>query len=770
MAKVLGTVTNIGVEDQIFAELQQGPIVGTDESELVIGTLIRDVMEGLGGNDVMLGLSGDDTMDGGDGTDFMAGGLDDDTMSGGNDNDTMLGGAGNDTVIGNKGDDEMRGGRGDDLLVWNNGDGSDKMRGGAGEDKTQVNFFTDLVEDDLQNEDTARIETSKKGVSFARTELNGQSVNGLFALDIAEVEALDVNFGGGDDTAELVGEVVSEIDITLEGGEDEAGDTLDLSELADAAIVDLDIEYGGKESLSQNGMIETGGATAIANDFENVIGTDFADMIYGNAENNILSGGLENDTLNGGHGDDEIIGNKGDDIMRGGSGDDLLVWNNGDGSDLMKGGEGDDTTQVNFFTDLVEDDLDNDDTARFQTSDNGITFARTVLNGQTVNGLFQLDIRDVETIETNFGDGEDTAELVGDILSEIKVDLDGGDDSADTRAAKSADDLDQGDTLDLSELDGGARVDLDALNQGVLQGPSEGSDATAPGLSETGQVTQGENTAEIDDFENVIGTEFDDVIFGNAQNNVLIGGDGDDVLHPFAGDDFVDGGAGTDTLLLNGFPKGSRVDMGDGTAAFLDGTGGVNHFVNIENVNGSSVAGDVIIGNAGANVLNGLGGNDTLRGGGGDDHLIGGDNVDRARAEAQGNNADRLGGGNGNDLVEGGLGNDRVSGGNGDDVLDGGDGKDRLFGGSGNDTMTGGAGEDRFVFRDNEGHDDITDFSVSDDQVALGGVSNIEDFDDLLDNHIAQVGDDVVINDDAGTQVTLLDTALGDLEADNFLF
>ena len=595
-------------------------ITGTDADEALIGTFGNDKIDGLAGDDTVIGLSGDDTLDGGDGIDLMLGGLGHDLMSGGNGVDAMSGGSGDDTVIGNKGDDIMLGNQGDDLLVWNNGDGSDLMRGGEGYDKTQVNFFTDLVNDDLQNQDTARIQTSGEGVSFARTELNGQAVNGLFELDIAEVEALEVNFGGGDDTAELVGDVASRIDITLEGGDDDAGDTLDLSALSERARVDLDVENRGGRGLSENGTVETGGATVIANDFENVIGTDFKDVISGNAQDNVISGGLGNDRLAGLFGDDIIIGNKGDDVMLGGIGDDRLVWNNGDGSDRMNGGRGYDTTEVNFFTDLVNDDLQNDDTARFESATKGITFARTELNGQSVNGLFQLDIKQVERIETNFGGGNDTAELVGDVLGRIDIDLEGGDDDADGN--KQADAA-FGDTLDLSELGQGARVDLDINNDGG---------AKASGLSEFGSVTDasGANSAEVNDFENVVGTEHDDVITGNAQNNVLNGGGGDDTL-------------------------------------------------------------------------NGEGGND------------------------------------------------------------------KIIGGAGNDVMTGGAGADVFVFGNETGVDVILDFNFAEDMISFTGLSNITDYNDLSANHMTQVGDDVVIDDHAGGQITLLDTDMADLGADSFL-
>ena len=729
-------------------------ITGTEKGETLLGTLNDDIIDAMGGDDVVIGLSGDDILNGGDGIDFILGGLGKDIISGGNGIDALKGGEGDDIVIGNKGDDLMLGDDGDDRLVWNNGDGSDTMRGGKGYDTTQVNFFTDLVNNDLQNDDTARIETIPGGVQFARTELNGQAVNGLFALDIAETEALEVNFGGGDDTAELVDDVASQIDVTLEGGDDVAGDTLDLSELGAAAYVDLDTSYSGGKKLSEAGKVKTGGATVHANDFENVIGTDFKDKIFGNSQDNVLEGGLGDDVMKGVYGDDTIIGNKGNDIMQGGYGNDKLVWNNGDGSDQMNGGAGQDTTQVNFFTDLVNNDLQNDDTARLEDSNAGITFARTELNGQAVNGLFQLDIVKTESIEVNFGGGNDTAELVGDILSNIHVDLEGGDDGTDGRPAKSDSDVNTGDTLDLSGLASGAKVDLDINNQGVLQAATPDSDSTAPGLSEQGSVQDDSGTynAIANDFENVIGTGYDDVIFGNAQNNVLMGGAGDDVLHPFGGDDFVDGGAGTDTLLLNGFGKSVAVDMKAGTAAFSDGTGGTNTFVNIENVNGSSVAGDEIKGDHNDNVLNGLGGDDTLLGGGGDDHLIGGDNVDTARAIAEGTNADVLKGGGGNDTLDGGAGNDK------------------LYGGKGNDIHTGGEGADQFIFNNGGGVDVILDFNFAEDMIVFSSMSAITDYADMTQNHMTQNGNDVVIDDYSGTSVVMQDTYIADLDAGNFMF
>jgi Ca2+-binding RTX toxin-like protein len=448
-------------------------ITGSDRSELIFGAFGNDEIAGNGGNDLIFGLFGNDKISGGLGEDHLFGGF------------------GDDKLVGNKGDDQMFGGYGDDLLVWNNGDGSDLMHGGKGYDRVQVNFNTDLVNDDLQNRDVAEFSVSDQGVQFARVALNDQSVNGLFQLDIRETEAQETNFGGGDDAAVIKGAVLGEIALDLDGGD--GVDTLDLSQVA--AAVDVDLKAGVL-------------GTSTAKDFENVVGTAFDDVIKGDKEDNIISGLGGEDRIAGRGGDDILVGGKGDDVVSGGRGDDLLVWNNGDGSDRMNGGKGDDRVQVNFDTDLVNDDLQNKDVAEFSVTNMGVEFARVALNDQSVNGLFQLDIRNTETLETNFGDGNDEAVIDGAVLDEIVLDLDGGDGV---------------DTLDLSQA--AAAVDVD-LNAGTLAG----------------------STAE--NFENVTGTAFDDVITGDDQDNIIRGGNGNDVMS---------GGDGADTFTF--FEEDVGVDV-----------------------------------------------------------------------------------------------------------------------------------------------------------------------------------------------------------------
>lgn len=505
-------------------------IKGSDKSDLIIGSFGDDVIAGNGGNDLILGLFGDDKISGGSGDDIVFGGSGHDLLEGGDGEDYLSGGHGNDRIVGNKGDDEMFGGQGDDMLVWNNGDGSDLMNGGSGHDQVQVNFNTDLVNDDLENKDVAEFSVTDEGVQFARIEVNDQTEAGLFQLDIREVEALETNFGGGDDTAVIKGDVLDKIELDLDGG---AGiDTLDLSQADSAAKVLLTVGKLG---------------TSTVENFENVVGTAFNDGIVGDAQDNVISGLGGEDVIRGRAGDDTLIGGKGDDKVFGGNGNDTLVWNNGDGSDLLNGERGDDLVQVNFDTDLVNDDLQNKDVAEFSVTEEGVQFARIEVNDQTEAGLFQLDIRNTETLETNFGDGDDAAVITGDVLNEIVLDLDGGGGV---------------DLLDFSQATSAVAVDLDAGTISIPRDVATGQPAQDGVIDTGGAPDVPVNPGDIDalapivepssaiNFENITGTSFDDTITGNDQDNIIRGGAGNDVMA---------GGSGADTFVF--FEADAGVDI-----------------------------------------------------------------------------------------------------------------------------------------------------------------------------------------------------------------
>lgn len=152
--------------------------------------------------------------------------------------------------------------------------------------------------------------------------------------------------------------------------------------------------------------------------------------------------------------------------------------------------------------------------------------------------------------------------------------------------------------------------------------------------------------------------------------------------------------------------------------------------------------------------------NDTVNGFGGNDNLFTGDGNDILMG---GHGHDILNGGRGADMVKGGTGRDTVRGGAGNDVLEGNGAKDVLIGGKGND---------RFVFANNSGRDKVKDFNAlnNKEDIDLSAVTRIKSFKDLKNNHMEQVGDNVVIDDNANTKIVLVDTLLSDLGAKDFLF
>ena len=129
-------------------------------------------------------------------------------------------------------------------------------------------------------------------------------------------------------------------------------------------------------------------------------------------------------------------------------------------------------------------------------------------------------------------------------------------------------------------------------------------------------------------------------------------------------------------------------------------------------------------------------------------------------------------GAGGNDTLIGNNARNILSGGYGNDGLDGRGGRDILNGGTGDDELTGGAGFDRFVFGDDDGNDVITDFNAraNKEDIDLAEVTRIKTYRDLKNNHMSQVGDDVVIDDGAGTVITVQNTVIGDMNKGDFLF
>lgn len=185
------------------------------------------------------------------------------------------------------------------------------------------------------------------------------------------------------------------------------------------------------------------------------------------------------------------------------------------------------------------------------------------------------------------------------------------------------------------------------------------------------------------------GSEDDDILLGQAGNDLLDAIEGDDTLLGGGGDDSLDGG-----------PNNDIVSGGSGADSIL-----------------GSIGDDALFGNDGDDSLNGGGGHDQLFGGEGDDALHG--SLDD----------DLLIGGGGEDVMHGGSGNDILDGRTdedepGFDYLNGGADDDILLGGA-TDYLNGGTGQDLFaVLAGSDGADAygaamIEDYDSSDDTLAV---------------------------------------------------
>ena len=223
-------------------------------------------------------------------------------------------------------------------------------------------------------------------------------------------------------------------------------------------------------------------------------------------------------------------------------------------------------------------------------------------------------------------------------------------------------------------------------------------------------------------FENIIGSNFNDILIGNASNNEISALNGNDVLVGNAGNDTLDGGSGIDTAGY--LDDSSAVSVSLETNTATDGFGGQDILKSIENITGSRF-GAHLTGSNRANTIKGDEGADIIEGKGGDDELIGGEGAD----VYGGTGNDSLNGGEGNDKLFGEDGNDRLEGNADDDELPGGNGADTLYGGTGTDKLSGDTGNDLLL---GEAGNDLIDGgtevdTVSYDNSPSGVVVNIDE-------------------------------------------
>lgn len=531
------------------------------------------------------------------------------------------------------------------------------------------------------------------------------------------------------------------------------------------------------------------------------LGTSAGDTLVGTSEADMIIGAGGNDTLDGGFGADTLLG---------GSGDDLITFSSvavryppPTDIGLIDGGEGTDVLDLsNISPASVHIITDTDGSysfgARVGNQEYAVTGIETVILGGN-SSLIQTILAGSITIYAGGGDDDISITLrENDIQTVYGED---GDDSFNISlgSRNSSAILDGGSGVNTLETSIGFNVDLEN-GTAAFAGSSSGyssyflrnfDNVVTPAWQGYLSSIHGDaenNSLSVNEYsdDGSVGVYFDgrggnDILSGSAGNDTLIGGTGADVLS---------GGAGIDTASYATSTTGLTVRL-DGTGSTGDALG--DTFDSIENLIGSDYD-DLLVGNSGANVLEGGNGNDTLIGGAGADVMFGQNGIDTVTyANSESGIGARLdgivgwGGAAGDTIfqVENLIGSayrDTLVGSNAANVIDAGagggtiyglGGDDTLIGGTGADVMYGQSGADMFVFSDGFGNDTIADFEVTNllEVIDLSNISAIVDFGDLRDNHINQIGADVLIDDLAGNTITLSGIVLTELlDSNSFVF
>jgi Ca2+-binding RTX toxin-like protein len=400
-------------------------------------------------------------------------------------------------------------------------------------------------------------------------------------------------------------------------------------------------------------------------DLENTAGNTGAAGYYRFA---VRSGTAASDTITGSNADDLLAGAGGNDVLNGMQGADMLIGNAG--ADTMSGGAGDDT--------FVFDGLD----TMLEAVNAGID---TVMSSVTC------------TLQANF----ENLFLTGELF------INGTGNSLNNVLRGNA-----GDNV----LNGG--LGLDTVDYSLAT-----FDITVNLASALAQFINGQGFDTLVAIENVIGSNFDDTLYGTAGANVLQGG---------LGSDWMEGGAGNDTY---------HVDVLTDTVVDTAGTDTVHSSItyildgSIENLRLLGSASINGTGNALNNVIYAGAGNNVINGGAGADEVsyadaASGVTVSLAIATAQAT------GGSGSDTL---TGIEHLSGSRFADRLTGNAATNWLQGGGGNDTMDGGAGIDRVSYATATSAVNVNLAVTSAQATGGGGINTLVNIEDLWGTNYADM-------------------------------
>ncbi len=322
----------------------------------------------------------------------------------------------------------------------------------------------------------------------------------------------------------------------------------------------------------------------------------------GTVGDDTLTGGDENDTLNGDAGNDTLLGGAGDDQLNGGDGNDSLQGERPNQSGFDNG-----VDEADYAGNDIFDGGDGWDSVQFSDSTIGVTADLTIAGPQDTGHGLDTFISVEALAGSSHGDtliGDDGANFLWGYYSE------GSSDNNDTISGNGGDDnIAVG--IGSHIVDGGADTDTLYFNLWTF-GPGVEFSLADQGSSVV-YFTDGagtDYTITASNFENLTGSAGNDVLGGDAGDNLIAANFGFDTVNAGAGNDTIYGDSsfqlveGVETLFYFGFGADDILNGGEGN--------------------------DTIYGEAGNDTLNGDAGNDTLLGGAGDDQLNGGDGTDTA--------------------------------------------------------------------------------------------------------------------------------------------
>ncbi|WP_024929104.1 type I secretion C-terminal target domain-containing protein [Methylophilus sp. OH31] len=675
--------------------------------------------------------------------------------------------------------------------IFDGGAGVDTLVGGNSSDTYIVDLITninagvttaalqDIIIEDASGagSDTIQLRGNIKLTTATTLTLSAGLAN-VENLDASLTATSKLNLAGNDANNVLTGNAAANTltgglgNDTLNGG---AGiDTMIGGDGDDTYIVDNIADIVTEDSNEGTDLVKASVSYTLGANIENLeltgaaaingIGNDDANIITGNAVNNILDGKGGIDSLRGGKGNDTYIV---DDE------DDEVIENLNEGTDLVK-------ASVSY---TLSDNVEN------LTLTNGSANGGTAAINGTGNAL-------ANTITGNAGNnildgGAGVDKLIGGAGNDTYiVDL--------QVKARYSGNVFLGSYLTLED------TIIEAKNAGndtlVLRGNAPGGYSLT--LLDNIENLDAQSVIRVDGPSsagiNLYGNALDNYIWGNNDGNSISGGAGNDTLYGGSGEDYLDGGEGTNTLVGG---QGSDTYIIRNSADVIyesSNDSGVDHifayvsinmdlYPNVEyaqiaygaqnvvissssgNIYGGSDKNDQLIGGNGNDTFLSSAGNDILTGGNGDDTYYvnstgdiihedsnqGTDLVNASISYTLGSNLENLTlsgtttiNGIGNDL------NNLITGNTANNVLSGGVGNDTLIGGGGNDTLSGGLGADVFkwTFSDSwypNSTDTITDFSIM-----QGDALDLRDF--LLSETQSNLQDYLeILTQDGNTEITI---------------